>query len=124
MGVPPLPQAAGISSQFLAMIVNYHNPSLWNALGCPELYHWNGIDHEGGRMEMTDGGGSDNLALYPALRRGVKKLIICSALAIPVSRSWTAEEFDISGYFGAYPEGESFEYSSLKVGSHAWNQSA
>eukprot|EP00415_Alexandrium_ostenfeldii_P000755 UN0755 len=73
---------------------------------------------------MTDGGGSDNLAIYPALRRGVKKLIVCSALAVPICDRWAADEFDISGYFGAYPEGESFEYSKLRVESGTWNKSA
>lgn len=120
----PLAQAMGDSSQFLAMAVNAENPLLWDVMGCPITHLWNGIDHGQGKFEMTDGGGSDNLAIYPALRRGVKKLIICSALAVPISPTWAKDEFDISGYFGAYPDDETFSYAKLNVGNDAWNRAA
>lgn len=122
--VTPLAQAMGISSQFLAMIVSAKNKHLWHLIMCPQLCVWNGIDMDGGVVEMTDGGGSDNFAIFPALRRGVKKLIICSAPACPVSPDWPKDMFDISGYFGAYPAGESFAYSKLPVTSEVWNKAA
>jgi len=122
--VPPLPQASGISSQFLAMVVDAQKSRLWDCVGCPELYLFDGADHTGIKAKMTDGGGSDNCAIYPALRRGVKKLIVCTALAVEVCDDWAEQEFDISGYFGAYPEGKSFKYSDLSVSAEAWNRSA
>jgi len=122
--MPPLPQAVGISSQFLAMIVDAQRSGLWDSLGCPELFYFNGLDHSGCKAELTDGGGSDNCAIYPALRRGIRKLVVCTAMAVEVCDDWAEQEFDISGYFGAYPEGKSFKYSKLEVTAEAWNRSA
>lgn len=126
--VPPLAQVVGISSQFLAMTVDAQKELLWETLGCPELCHFNGIDGNSVRAKMSDGGGVDNLAIYPALRRQVKKLIICVAPACGFKEgwqdTWTKDQFDISGYFGSFPVGEEFQYSKLKVPSDMFNRTS
>ena len=55
---------------------------------------------------MGDGGGCDNLAVYAALRRGVRKLLIFYNFYRDPATFKSAEEFaasyyDISGLFGA-----------------------
>jgi hypothetical protein len=106
--VVPLSQQAGISSQFVAQ--NYASTSrgeaMWEVMACPEMYNWNGTDGQGAELGFCDGGGTDNMAIYPALRRGVESIFVGASTGAAVADS--AEEFaaycyDISGYFGRIP---------------------
>ena len=96
---------AGVSSQFVAQ--NYadaSNETTWELMGCPELHVWTKTGEKGKEMPFADGGGVDNLAILPALRRGVKKLVICYAGSAKVEGDWSKGFYDVSGPFGAHGE--------------------
>tara|TARA_B100000609_G_scaffold54075_1_gene42103 strand:+ start:29 stop:1522 length:1494 start_codon:yes stop_codon:yes gene_type:complete len=107
----PLTQAVGISSAYVAQTqVDSAREGLWEAAGCDELHLWSGTDPTYGQeTPVGDGGGCDNLAVYAALRRGVRKLLIFYNFYRDPATFKSAEEFaasyyDISGLFGACPE--------------------
>jgi hypothetical protein len=108
--VVPLTQQAGISSQFIAQ--NYAKTSrgeaMWEVMGCPELHTWNGIDGKGEEMGFCDGGGTDNMAIFPALRRAVTSIVVGASNSAPppaTAEEWAGFAYDISCYFGRIPEG-------------------
>jgi hypothetical protein len=106
--VVPLSQQAGISSQYVAQ--NFAKVSrgeaLWETMACPEVHTWNGIDGQGAELGFCDGGGTDNMAIYPALRRGVASVFVGASISKPVAdaeEGFAAFAYDISGYFGRIP---------------------
>lgn len=104
--VVPLAQVAGISSMALAHnVVEAKCEGLWELMGCPELYIWN--SHlDGAEFGFGDGGGNDNLALLPPLRRGVSKVLACHALTVAPSTTddFAASQYNLSSYFGRVPK--------------------
>ena len=109
----PLVQAAGISSSYIAqMKADASKEGLWEAMGCPELHIFNGIDGQGAEMPFADGGGVDNTAIHAALRRGVSKVLACYANGRPLE----PEVFwDVAALFGAVPEGKQ-DFEGPKMG--------
>jgi len=121
--VPPLIQMAGISSSFIAQ--NYANSQsewTWEMMGCPEMYYWDGMSFEGREMGFADGGGTDNMAILPSLRRGVKKLLVCCSIGGVPSPAFAKVNYDISGYFGATPEGTDISTGSGNISVDVWNR--
>ncbi len=55
--------------------------ALWNILDAPRAQLWNGMDFQEQDLRGADGAYSDNYAVFPALRRSVKKLLVCAAAA-------------------------------------------
>ncbi|PNW75616.1 hypothetical protein CHLRE_12g534050v5 [Chlamydomonas reinhardtii] len=57
------------------------------------------------QMQLTDGGGSDYHAIYPALRRRVANIIVLSASKAPIEdyEKFTRDMRDIPGLFGCWP---------------------
>mmetsp|Transcript_69140 Transcript_69140/g.200206 ORF Transcript_69140/g.200206 Transcript_69140/m.200206 type:complete len:732 (+) Transcript_69140:96-2291(+) len=101
-------QAAGISSQAIATTkVTSDRRAMWDLYGCPELPMWSGVDFASiPDMPMGDGGGTDNLAVFPALRRGMTKLLICFASKYSLGmevEDWARLSTDISSLFGRVP---------------------
>ena len=109
-GIVPLVQAAGISSGYIAqMMADPSKKRMWEALGCEELHYWAGKDFVSKGRPFADGGSLDNLAIFPALRRGTRLLLVCQSASSPIqddAASWAAWAYDVAGYFGAIPEGK------------------
>jgi len=121
--VPPLIQVAGISSGFIAQnYANSQNETMWEIMGCEELNYWDGLKFEGRKMGFADGGGTDNMAIFPALRRGVQKLVICCAIGGEPGPTFARDNYDISGYFGAVPEDVEISVGSGKIAIDVWNR--
>mmetsp|Transcript_10574 Transcript_10574/g.24057 ORF Transcript_10574/g.24057 Transcript_10574/m.24057 type:complete len:575 (+) Transcript_10574:98-1822(+) len=122
--IPPLSQIAGISSAFIAQVyANATANGLWDIMGCPEMTYWNGIDHTHEVYPFADGGGTDNLGLYPPLRRKTKKILVGFATGQhPDDDKWAADFYDMSGYFGAVPEKTVFSTAMGEVSAGPWNQ--
>ena len=81
------------------------------------------------QVQMADGGGADYWAIYPLLRRGIKKIICWVATVSPISTDWTTEDDSLSVYWGTWkgkvPKGMSLEdYNSSKkvFESASWDQ--
>ncbi len=99
-------------------------------LDFPTLPMWNGTDFNGKDYDVCDGGGTDNMALLPSLRRGVKSILIFAPVYGDIAKflglatgtdsvdeplesasasgedAFAAECNDVSAYFGAIPEGK------------------
>lgn len=91
-------------------------------MGCPEMYYCDGMSFEGREMGFADGGGTDNMAVLPPLRRGVKRLLICCAIGSVPTEDFAKVNFDISGYFGATPEGTEVSTGSGTIPVEVWNK--
>jgi hypothetical protein len=70
--------------------------------------YWNQITFEGQTLAFADGGGADNLAITPLLRRRVPKVVVCVAASANISSAagpadWAGYQYDVSGLFGAAP---------------------
>lgn len=121
--VVPLPQVAGISSQFIAQrYADVNFPGLWELMGCSEVAYWNGRDLKSEEVLLADGGGTDNLAIFPALRRGVQKLLVCVAAGTAPDDNWAETNWDLAGYFGACPEGKIHTIGAAEVDAATWNR--
>jgi len=119
----PLAQMAGISSQYIAQ--NYGtrcDSASWDLLGCPKMNYWSGLDFQGGELGFADGGGTDNMAVFPPLRRGVRKMLICASVGIGPNEEWAGFNWDISGYFGAVPEGTLIDVGAGVIDVGLWNR--
>ena len=122
----PLVQAAGVSSSYIAqMKADSSKEGMWEALGCPELYIWNGIDGQGGETPFADGGGVDNTAIHALLRRGNTKILCCYANSVvwAVEAPLDAAAFwDLSALFGAVPAGKGPKMASGVIEATAFNK--
>eukprot|EP00928_Gymnodinium_smaydae_P034525 TRINITY_DN24441_c0_g1_i1.p1 TRINITY_DN24441_c0_g1~~TRINITY_DN24441_c0_g1_i1.p1 ORF type:complete len:562 (-),score=87.86 TRINITY_DN24441_c0_g1_i1:55-1740(-) len=128
----PLAEAAGISSQYLAQ--NYSGRPADDEDGGFQganedddghAFSWMGYfngQHEGQDVQFGDGGGTDNIAVLPAVRRGMRKLIICAAVGTPPDDDWAGYNYDISGLFGATPEGRGPAVRAGTVSAADWNR--
>ena len=70
-------------------------------------------------------GSVDNLAIYPALRRGAKRLLVCqsaSSLIKDDATEYAAWSYDASGYFGAIPEGKGPKMGQGNIDAAVVNQ--
>jgi len=120
--VPPLCQVAGISSAFIAQeYANATANNLWDVMGCPEMAYWNAIDYTGEVYPFADGGGTDNLGIYPALRRKVQKLFVGISTGAAPDENWAKDFYDVSGYFGAAPPDVSFSTAMGSMDAGVWN---
>jgi len=120
--IPPLSQVAGISSAFIAQ--DYASASLnnlWDLMGCPEMANWNAIDFTGEVYPFADGGGTDNLGIYPALRRKVQKLFIGVSTGAAPDENFAKDFYDVSGYFGAAPADVTFSTAMGNMDAGIWN---
>ena len=102
----PVVQAAGISSSFIA--AGAPTEHLLSLSEHPELVTFasDGVDSQStGKMGFADGGGVDNLGVHAALRRNVKKLLVCVASAedpsLQAMDGTLGKAYDVSGLFGA-----------------------
>ena len=102
----PVVQAAGISSAFIACAMP--TELLHSFCEYPELVTFaSGVSGSPstGEMGFADGGGVDNLGVHAALRRNVKKLLVCVASAgdpsLQAIGGTLGEAYDVSGLFGA-----------------------
>lgn len=105
---------------------------MWELAGCPELHVFKDIDGSSCQMPFADGGGVDNLAVHAALRRGVEKLLVCVAcsgdyatvvLAPNGEEELAKKIWDLSGLFGAVPEGKAdIKMGGGKIEDHVWNK--
>ena len=122
----PLVQAAGVSSSYIAqMKADSSKEGLWEALGCPELYIWDGIHAQGGETMFADGGGVDNSAIHALLRRGVTKVLSCYANGVvwsPDTPLDAADFWDLSALFGAVPEGKGPKMASGVIPADVFNR--
>jgi hypothetical protein len=107
--IVPLKVMMGISSSFLAQGLR---PDLTGTLaeltGTEDLDYWNQVNFKGERQPFADGGGTDNLAITPLLRRGITNIISCIALVEHIDNStnmedWAVSQWDIAALFGAVP---------------------
>eukprot|EP00878_Enallax_costatus_P000930 GHUV01001060.1.p1 GENE.GHUV01001060.1~~GHUV01001060.1.p1 ORF type:complete len:719 (+),score=173.97 GHUV01001060.1:262-2418(+) len=107
--VVPLKVMMGISSSFLAQGLR---PDLAGTLaeltGTEDLDYWNQINFRGQRQPFADGGGTDNLAITPLLRRGITNIVSCIAMVVHIDNNtniddWAVGQWDIAALFGAVP---------------------
>jgi len=84
------------------------------------MHYWNCMGSTDG-VQFGDGGGTDNIGVLPALRRGVRKLIVCCALGKAPDNDFAGYNWDISGYFGATPDGQGPSVRAGNVDAAAWN---
>eukprot|EP00775_Hariotina_reticulata_P001277 gene1277-1617_t len=107
--IVPLKIAAGISSSFMAQgLMPANNKALQELTGTEKLDYWNLVNFGGQPHTFADGGGIDNLAVTPLLRRRVEHIVACIAGSEPINgnvnlNNWAAAQWDISGLFGAAP---------------------
>lgn len=76
--------------------------------GTEKLDYWNQVDFKGSTVPFADGGGVDNLAVTPLLRRKVPVIVACIAGSEAINGDvkiddWSFGQWDISGLFGATP---------------------
>lgn len=69
---------------------------------------WLQVDFTGMSRAFADGGGSDNVAITPLLRRRVASIVSCIAVVAPITANttaddWAAIQWDIAALFGAVP---------------------
>eukprot|EP00798_Chlamydomonas_sp_ICE-L_P012640 gene12640-15873_t len=125
-GVVPLADMMGTSSNFVAQSLRPSNGIVGSlhaaAIGVPTFNYWNPADVGKGAayVPFGDGGGSDALAILPALRRGVTKLLVLTPLSKPLAEmdleAWAKYDYDISRYFGRYPaDGEGADGMTAEV---------
>ncbi|KAF8060477.1 OHP1 [Scenedesmus sp. PABB004] len=105
--VVSLAQAVGVSSSFVAQKTRGGREGREELLSVEELDYWNQYDFRGTEdAHFADGGGHDNTAITPLLRRGVTAIIAGCATSCATSTNATdyaACQWDISGLFGAIP---------------------
>ncbi len=138
--VVPLAQAAGISSGYLAQHFARaaRGPGPWALMGCAEMAYWDGLGGGGRDLGFCDGAGTDNYALLPALRRGVRALLVCVALSArppppgppgdaaadaDAADAFAAEHPDLAAYFGRIPPGQGPRHGGGAVGAGEHNAS-
>eukprot|EP00931_Biecheleriopsis_adriatica_P017564 TRINITY_DN12554_c0_g1_i2.p1 TRINITY_DN12554_c0_g1~~TRINITY_DN12554_c0_g1_i2.p1 ORF type:complete len:573 (-),score=96.76 TRINITY_DN12554_c0_g1_i2:75-1793(-) len=102
--VVPLPQVAGISSQAVCQKFGRGNASedhkFWEFMGGPELTVWNSLNFQWKSERFGDGGGCDNIAIYPPLRRSVRTLLVCLGFKNNPAK-WTTDSVrEIADKFG------------------------
>jgi hypothetical protein len=101
----PVVQAAGISSSFIAC--GAPTESILSLVEHPELVTFasDGPVSQPAKMGFADGGGVDNLGVHAALRRNVKKLLVCVASgedpSLQAQKGTLGAVDDVSGLFGA-----------------------
>lgn len=66
------------------------------------------VNFKGSRQPFADGGGTDNLAITPLLRRGVANIVSCIAVVANIDAKtkpddWAVIQWDIASLFGAVP---------------------
>lgn len=66
------------------------------------------INFKGQRQPFADGGGTDNLAITPLLRRRVRNIVSCIAMVAQADNNtniddWAVAQWDIAALFGAVP---------------------
>ncbi len=92
----------------------------------PPGIHRNQQDYTGERVAFADGGGIDNTAIIPMLRRGVRTIIACIAtITSPVnltSSQWAVSQYDVAALWGATPLNETELQDVNGVGPAKWNQ--
>lgn len=101
----PLASMVGISSSFAAQGLRPEGDAAAALSGSEQLQYWNPVDFTGGKRNFADGGGADNLAITPLLRRGVRRILCGVAIGAPPEGavSWAQYQWDVSGLFGAVP---------------------
>jgi len=104
----PLVQAVGVSSSYLAQ-KNRGGVDHEELYSVEQFDYWNQDDFKGlDSTRFGDGGGNDNSAITPLLRRGVEFIIAGQASNTNPDTNathWAQSQSDISGLFGAVPEG-------------------
>lgn len=66
------------------------------------------VNFKGERRPFADGGGTDNLAVTPLLRRGITHIVSCIASITHIDNTTNIDDYaiaqwDIAGLFGAVP---------------------
>jgi hypothetical protein len=111
--VTPLVTAVGVSSSFVAQGLRPSGDAAEDITGTETLYYWapsrDGKVFEGRDWGFADGGGVDNTAIIPLLRRGVKRIVAGTATSTAAdgqtnATAWAASQWDVSGLFGAVKE--------------------
>lgn len=134
MGSSPLALATGISSGYIPYKLQLKNETASKLAGTdtvntfdfPPFGTWSNKEE----VEMADGGGCDFIALYPLLRRGVKKVIAYVSTSTPPDCDWAKEDNQLlAGYWGRWggkvSEGDSLEnYNASRqvFKSEAWDE--
>uniref|UniRef100_A0A383VT98 Uncharacterized protein n=1 Tax=Tetradesmus obliquus TaxID=3088 RepID=A0A383VT98_TETOB len=102
-----LVQAVGVSSSFVAQKTQGGKEGREQLLSVEEFDYWNLWDFKGvNDAKFGDGGGHDNQAMTPLLRRGVENIIAGSATncdPFAGAVEYAKCQYDISGLYGAVP---------------------
>ncbi|WIA35178.1 hypothetical protein OEZ86_003644 [Tetradesmus obliquus] len=102
-----LVQAVGVSSSFVAQKTQGGKEGREQLLSVEEFDYWNLWDFKGvNDAKFGDGGGHDNQAMTPLLRRGVENIIAGSATncdPFAGAIEYAKCQYDISGLYGAVP---------------------
>ncbi|GBF94754.1 hypothetical protein Rsub_07637 [Raphidocelis subcapitata] len=104
--VVPLVTVVGISSSFASQGLRPTSDAAAELTGTEQLWYWSPVDFQGSRRKFADGGGADNLAVTPLVRRRVERIIACvAASAAPDTNAsdYARTQWDIAGLFGAVP---------------------
>ncbi|KAG2499382.1 hypothetical protein HYH03_002957 [Edaphochlamys debaryana] len=125
----PLATYLGISSSFVAQGLRPASSSGFTLTGTERLQYWNTLDYKGARLSFADGGGADNLAVAPLLRRRVKHVVVAVAActsADVAAADWAVAQYDVAGLFGAVPlnatQYEGFKEGITGVQPDVWNR--
>jgi hypothetical protein len=110
--VTPLVTMVGVSSSFVAQGLRPSGDAAEDITGTETLYYWapsrDGRTFQGRDWGFADGGGVDNTAIIPLLRRGIKRIVAGTASSSAAddktnATDWAASQWDVSGLFGAAP---------------------
>ena len=111
--VVPLATMVGVSSSFVAQGLRPEGDAAEDLTGTETLWYWapsrDGRGFEGREWGFADGGGVDNTAIIPLLRRGVRRIVAGTASSVAADNAktnataWAASQWDVAGLFGAVP---------------------
>ena len=113
----PVAQVTAISSHCMSQTLAKLTDTAWDIFGFPVMNTWNATDMRNQAQRFTDGGSTDNASLFPALRRGVKKILSFYSPYAPLgpyfhegaehdasdAKALAGRLAALSCYFGAFP---------------------
>ncbi|GIL88755.1 hypothetical protein Vretimale_17198 [Volvox reticuliferus] len=107
-GPASLSEAIGISSAYIAsqleLCKSKTDKAVHRALGFNTAQYFNLQDWSSSNVEVADGGGVDYYSIYPALRRKVPSIIVCSASRTEINDpNFSMYMLELAGLFGCWP---------------------
>ncbi|EFJ48069.1 hypothetical protein VOLCADRAFT_91267 [Volvox carteri f. nagariensis] len=103
-GPASLGEATGISSSYISMQQAMARKKAPRILGFNTAQYFDLQEWHCSNVELSDGGAVDYHAIYPALRRRVPSIIVCSATRTEVDDpTFASYMMELAGMFGCWP---------------------